>query len=92
MAMPMAKRKKPQDVMTPSELIAQEIDETKEKINSLNEEIKQAKNHLKDLEKDLKAAREREEADAKEMELMTMAALLQKSGLTVEQLKEKLEL
>ncbi len=90
--MPIAKRKKTQDVMRPSEIIASEMDETRESISSLNEEIKQAKAHLKELERDFKAAREREEAEAQEMELMTIAALIQKSGFTIEQVKQKLEL
>ena len=90
--MAISKRKKIQDVMRPSELIANEIEEVKTSITDLNDEIKKAKVHLKELEKDYKDAREREEAEAHEMELMTIAALIQKSGYTVDQVKEKLEL
>lgn len=90
--MPIPKRKKMQDVMRPSEAIASEMEETRATISSLNEEIKQAKAHLKELERDFKTVKEREDAEAQEMELMTIAALIQKSGFTIEQVKEKLEL
>ena len=90
--MPITKRKKPQDVMTPSDLIADAIEEVKQNIASLNEELKQAKIHQKELERDYKAAKEREDAEAQEMELMTIAALIQKSGMGIEEVKEKLGL
>ena len=55
-------------------------------------ELKEARQQLKELEKDLKTVRAREEQEAKENELLTIAALLQKSGLTSEEVREKLGL
>jgi archaellum component FlaC len=88
----MARRKTVQNVLTPSAAIAEAIAEKKEEISKLNQDLKDAKQQLKELEKDFKTVRAREEQEARENELLTLAALLQKSGMSVEEIKEKLEL
>ena len=86
----MPRKKTIQNVLTPSAAIEEAINEKKEEIVKLNADLKEAKQQLKELERDFKTVLAREEAEAKENELLTLAALLQKSGLTVEEVREKL--
>ncbi|MBQ1491046.1 MAG: hypothetical protein IIZ39_03735 [Blautia sp.] len=90
--MALVKRKSVSDVMTPSGAIAQAIEEKKEEINTLNASLKEAKARLKELEKDFKDVKAREEEEARENEIMLLAAVIQKSGLSIEEVKEKLSL
>ena len=88
----MARKKTLQNVLTPSAAIEEATNEKKEEIAKMTAELKEARQQLKELEKDLKTVRAREEQEAKENELLTIAALLQKSGLTSEEVREKLGL
>ena len=88
----MVRKKTLQNVLTPSAAIEEAINEKKEEIAKMTAELKEARQQLKELEKDLKTVRAREEQEAKENELLTIAALLQKSGLTSEEVREKLGL
>ena len=79
-------------VLSPSGAIAVAIEEKKTEINDLNNALKEAKARLKELEKDYKEVKAREEEEARENEIMLLAAVIQKSGLSVEEVKEKLSL